>query len=629
MDKKSVVFWRIIIFWDIGLLVNKGNLLNGRKVTRFIKVFAFYTTKKECRHDALALEIQNHFKGELTVKMNLTMKMLAYFLLVVMTAAAGFAYTIWKVDDTARMVAQVNNEDLPRLLKTSQINKNAADQVAILRGYYITKDPQMLTDYKKAADANEKIELDLINSARSSGARQLASEIKSLEDKYQEIAEKKFIPLVQAGKQEEMQQVMRQELVPAAKALVDKLNEAQEFRNKIINEAMQEATSNAHHAKTVAVGAALSAALLGMVIGFFAARSIARPVNQLAAVAQKVADGDLTEQVMVDRQDEIGQLAAAFNTMVTQLKSLIKQINANAEQVAASSEELTASSEQSAQAANQIATSITDVAHGATEQLTAANETSAVVEQMSAGIQQVAANTNNVAEQSAQAAEKAKDGGQAVEKAVSQMKNIETTAQTVAEAVAKLGEQSKEIGQIVGTIAGIAGQTNLLALNAAIEAARAGEQGRGFAVVAEEVRKLAEESQNAAKQIADLVHTIQNDTDKAVTAMDAGAREVRLGTEVVTGAGAAFREIVALISQVSSQVREISAAIQQMASGSQQIVGSVRRIDTLSKASAGEAQSVSAATEEQLASMEEIATSSQALAKLAQDLQQAVARFRV
>lgn len=151
-----------------------------------------------------------------------------------------------------------------------------------------------------------------------------------------------------------------------------------------------------------------------------------------------------------------------------------------------------------------------------------------------------------------------------------------------------MGERSKEIGQIVDTISGIAGQTNLLALNAAIEAARAGEQGRGFAVVAEEVRKLAEQSQEAAKKIAELIGEIQGDTDKAVIAMNEGTREVKTGAEVVNVAGAAFREIAEMVTQVSGQVKEISAALQQMASGSRQVASSVKKIDELSRASVGE-----------------------------------------
>lgn len=364
--------------------------------------------------------------------------------------------------------------------------------------------------------------------------------------------------------------------------------------------------------------------------GYWIARAIARPVGAVTGSLVEVANGNLTVQDLnIESVNEIGRLAAALNEMKNNTTDLVRQIQGNAQQIAASSEELTASSEQSAQAANLIAGSISEVASGANEQLTAANEASDVVEQMSAGIQQVAVNTNHVAEKSAHAAEKATYGGQAVEKAVKQMVQVEDTVNTSAKVVVKLGERSKEIGQIIDTISGIAGQTNLLALNAAIEAARAGEQGRGFAVVAEEVRKLAEQSQDAAKKIAELIGEIQGDTDKAVVAMNNGTREVRTGTEVVNAAGQAFEEIVESVSQVSDQVSEILAAIQHMASSSQQIVGSVKKIDGLSKASSGEAQSVSAATEEQLASMEEIASSSQALAQMAQDLQAAVEKFHV
>ncbi|XER08199.1 hypothetical protein SRRS_38130 [Sporomusa rhizae] len=563
------------------------------------------------------------------MKMNLTAKMVAYFLMVVLVTSTGFAFTIWKVNDAVDENVLVKEKMVPLLVKTNEISYNATAQVAFLRGWFLTGDPQMLANWQKASDSSTANEEELIKMSVTEEDRKLTAATKELDDRYTELAVKRFVPMVQAGQRDEAIKLMVGEMGPAAKALDAQLMEHSKFRVAQINTEIDKSVANAKSARTAAVVASVLAAVLGIAIGFFAARSIARPVNQLATVAQKVAGGNLTEQVTVDRQDEIGQLAADFNTMIGQLKVLIKQISINAEQVAASSEELTASSEQSAQAANQVATSIMGVANGATEQLTAAGEASAVVEQMSAGIQQVAANTNYVAEQSAQAVEKAKTGGKAVEEAVNQMAQIEGTVNTSAKVVTKLGERSKEIGQIVDTISGIAGQTNLLALNAAIEAARAGEQGRGFAVVAEEVRKLAEQSQDAAKKIAELIGEIQVDTDRAVVAMNDGTREVRTGAEVVNMAGLAFREIVELISQVSGQVAEISASIQQMASGSQQIVGSVKKIDALSKTSAGESQSVSAATEEQLASMEEIASSSQALANLAQELQSAAARFRV
>ncbi len=370
--------------------------------------------------------------------------------------------------------------------------------------------------------------------------------------------------------------------------------------------------------------------LLVLVIAFFVSNKIAQPLITMVEFCGELADGDFRDKPRrLQRKDELGQLGDALVNMRGKLRTILKKVNESAETVAASSEQLTASAEQSALVVTQVASAISDVAAGAEKQLKEVDEASAVVEQMSAGIQQVAASTNQVAGNSAQAAQKAKEGDKSVEKAVSQMAHIEQTVNNSAQVVANLGERSKEIGQIVDTISGIAGQTNLLALNAAIEAARAGEQGKGFAVVAEEVRKLAEQSQEAAKQIAALIGEIQGDTDKAVIAMNEGTREVKVGTEVVTTAGIAFKEIVTLVSQVSEQVREISAAIQQMAGSSQQIVASVKEIDGHSKTAVGQAQTVSAATEEQAASMEEITSSSQSLAMLAQDLQTAVSRFRV
>ena len=564
------------------------------------------------------------------MKMNLATKMIIYFLLVVAVAATGFTYTIWMVDDAVSENLELKNTMLPLLLQTNDITYNATAQVAYLRGWFIYGDRQFYDSWQQASKASTASEEELIKmSVVSAEGRKHAEDTKALDSKYTELAEKKFVPLLQAGKRDEALKVMSEEMGPIAKALDAQLVEHTKFRTKQINNALDGAVANARQAKMAAIIAAVFATIIGIVIGFLAARSISRPVNALAVVARKVAAGDLTENIKIERQDEIGQLASAFNTMVSQLKELIRQVTINAEQVAASSEELTANAEQSAQASNQIATAITDVAAGATAQMEAANETSAVVEQMSAGIQQIAANANEVSDQSAQAADKARNGDKEVEKAVSQMKQIEDTVNTSARVVVKLGERSREIGQIVDTISGIAGQTNLLALNAAIEAARAGEQGRGFAVVAEEVRKLAEQSQEAAKKIAGLIGEIQGDTEKAVVAMNEGTQEVRRGTEVVNAAGSAFKDIMAVVDQVSDQVKEISAAIQQMATGSQQIVASVKKIDDLSKKSAGESQGVSAATEEQLASMEEIATSSQALASLAQDLQTAVTKFRV
>jgi len=438
------------------------------------------------------------------------------------------------------------------------------------------------------------------------------------------------IKLALQNKNAEAYALYEQRVRPPMEEFQTYLIELAEYNAESANKINNKNDADFEQSKNYLLAIVLIVFLVLVVSGLMITNIITKPLNTMVLVCKEFAADDFRHKPRkLLRKDEIGQLADALADMRNSLRILMKNVNESAEQLAASSEELTASADQSAQAANQVTQSITDVAHGAEVQLTITNNTSTVVQEMSISIQQVATNANEVAGQSMQAANKAKVGNKAVDKAVHQMAQIEQTVTISAQIVVKLGERSKEIGQIVDTISGIAAQTNLLALNAAIEAARAGEQGRGFAVVAEEVRKLAEQSQDAAKQIAVLIGEIQNDTDKAVVAMDDGTREVKLGAEVVNASGVAFQEIATMVTQVSDQTKTISTAIEQMAINSQQIVGSVKQIDELSKMASGEAQAVSAATQEQSASMEEIASSSQALANMAMELREAVSKFQI
>lgn len=376
-------------------------------------------------------------------------------------------------------------------------------------------------------------------------------------------------------------------------------------------------------------GSAAALVVLAAFIVALVTRRIVQPLEQLQGVAEKIAQGDCTTVIAVQEKNEIGNLADSFRTMTVNIQNLIGHIRNSSSQVASSSEQLTSSAEQSAQAATQVAGVINEVAQGAEIQARTVNKANEAVATMVASIQHATGSAGSVVTAANQATSAAQEGDKAVHITVTQMKQIEIAVDNAAQVVAKLGTRSTEIGQIVDAISGIAGQTNLLALNAAIEAARAGEQGRGFAVVAEEVRKLAEQSQNAAKQIAQLIGEIQEDTAQAIASMDAGTREVKVGTEVVHSAGQAFKEIVRLIEQVSIQADGITADVEQMEQGSRELVFSVQDIEKISKNTLGQTQSVSAATQEQSASMEEIAASSQALARMAEELQKTVEQFKV
>lgn len=369
-----------------------------------------------------------------------------------------------------------------------------------------------------------------------------------------------------------------------------------------------------------------------IVIIYCIANSISRPIKKMALMAEKVAQGDLQcdgQELTGLSNDEVGRLAASFQIMIANLQQVVKQVAQSAEQVAASAEELTASSDHSSQASQQVAMTIGEVADGAQRQLQAVDTTVIVVQQLSTNIGQVAKKSDNIASLTEQSVGETQLGQDAINRVIVQMDNIVKSTSQVQDAIHKATDSSSEIIHIVDVISGIAGQTNLLALNAAIEAARAGEAGRGFAVVADEVRKLAENSQEAAKKITMLINENKVNIDNAVRAIGAGSKDVQVGFDVVNIAGKSFATIADLVTMASAQVRETSATLTEMAGDSLHITKTVQEIDTISAEAAGQVQMVSAAVQEQSASAVEIADSSQELAKMAQNLQSIVCKFKV
>ncbi|MCL6660433.1 MULTISPECIES: methyl-accepting chemotaxis protein [Paenibacillus] len=400
------------------------------------------------------------------------------------------------------------------------------------------------------------------------------------------------------------------------------------------NEGSEAATNGsvvlAENTFNVILAVTIFAFLAAVFIAFFIASIISRPIKKMNEAAMAIANGDLTgETIVLKNKDELGTLAASFNTMSGNLRSMIESVSMTSEQVAASSEELLASAEQNTQASEQISQTVEELAVGTSDQVDIVKRSSQAMNEMALGSEQIAELAQSVSVSAVDAANQSSEGNMIIQQAVEQMGSVRNSIASLTELVTGLGERSAEIGTITEVINNIARQTNLLALNAAIEAARAGEHGRGFAVVAGEVRKLAEESSTSAQRITDLVQLIQKDTDHAVQAVKVNSSETEAGIEMVTAAGQAFEQISDAVNKVAGEIQEVSAGSEEMSASTTEVVGYVSQISNIAGEAAGGVHNVSAATQQQLASMEEIASSAGSLSKMAEELQEQINKFKV
>ena len=369
--------------------------------------------------------------------------------------------------------------------------------------------------------------------------------------------------------------------------------------------------------------------LCAVASNFFFGR-ITKQLDNVIDTLKKIAGGNLkVPDLNVTSSDEIGALSSTVNDMKIRLKNLITKISDCSKRVAASGEELTAGMHQSNESINMVAQSMTVLTGDAVEQGNTIQTLEDKFSEMSDKMDALSETVMMMQQIATDSSTNAGDGKTKVDIAIEMMKNIEVQVMSSSKVIGELGKRSDEIGQIVETISGIAGQTNLLALNAAIEAARAGEHGRGFAVVAEEVRKLAEQSSEAAGNISALIDTIQKDTASAVESIEQGNKCVEEGTNSVAETGKAFVGIEEQAAKLTENVEKSLMDIGAVFMSNQEIFTAIQKVREISNRASDNANSVSAATQEQSASMHEIDDASKILSDLANELQGEVDKFKI
>ncbi len=377
-----------------------------------------------------------------------------------------------------------------------------------------------------------------------------------------------------------------------------------------------------------AIAILLIAILMGG-IGWWLIGQNLRPLRRVVVSMQEIAEGDMRGAALPETDDEIGELSTSANVMRDKLRQLLQGVSKSTDSVTESAKMLKEQAEQTQLSIQQVADSAVHLANGTTQQVSIVTTLQEHTARMRQHMHALHGGAKVMAEAAQNSQEKAVGGRKTVAKAVDQIKNIAEQVNSSAKVVDTLGKRSSEIGSIVETISNIADQTNLLALNAAIEAARAGDAGRGFAVVAEEVRKLAEQSSSAAQNITTLITAIQQDTDMAVASISEGSQSVNEGAEIVIATGEAFRLIEEQVETLNKTVEQSIAAIETLNSVTHDIADNMDKVMNSSRIATDEAQNVSAATEQQAATIHDISAANNRLSGLAKALSAEVKKFKI
>ncbi|MBP5101377.1 methyl-accepting chemotaxis protein [Pseudomonas protegens] len=395
---------------------------------------------------------------------------------------------------------------------------------------------------------------------------------------------------ISAGRDKAKMDAMRQ--------LTSELREAEKSLQDARSQAMDAAKSSA---LAILIGGGLLAAVLAMLVAWSLSSNLVGRIRQAVEVAKAIAAGRLDSSISVTGRDEVSNLLQAFAAMQERLRTMISQIKLGADQLVSASQSISSASLQ--------------LSASAQEQSHSASSMAATVEELTVSINHVADNAGDAHALSSESGRQSEEGGSVIQDTLGSMRLIAETVQASATQIGELGQHAEQISSIVSVIKGIAEQTNLLALNAAIEAARAGEQGRGFAVVADEVRLLAQRTANSTQEITEMVDKIQLGTREAVSSMDVGVNQVKSGVEQAQQAGEAIVNIRTSSGNVVRVVDQISLALREQTAASQDVARNVERIAQMSQQNSQ--------------AVEETTETARSLQQLAQNLEQQVNVFRL
>ena len=491
----------------------------------------------------------------------------------------------------------------PKTILANQIYKNINEIARAIRNVALLDDKESIAKetgrINKAMSAIDGIIDKFNNMPLDAKEKQLITAIVDAKNKYKTVQEE-ALKITSEGKKKEVITFLIGKVRPIQAAYFNTVDEFLQYQNTGMEKSADTVGKTVKTIQGLTVLFAAIGTVIAILIAFFTIRIITHSLNKAVFIADKVGGGDFTGEILIDSNNEMGQLLASLKGMVEKLKSAISVVKTTSQRLTEDSRQLNISAK--------------EISSTMEEQVAKSSQIAAASEEMSQTTIDIAKNSSNIAASATNASAVAKEGEHIVNKSVAEVATIAERVSESAELIKTLGERSKQIGNIVGVIKDIADQTNLLALNAAIEAARAGEQGRGFAVVADEVRKLAEKTTNATSEISEMIQSIQGEVNKAVMSTDHATAQVKVGVDLSTQAGGALIKIVGSVDGLHQMVEQIASATEEMSQVSDQIS---QDINTIAHSSKGI-----------LSRSEQISHSSSDLAELSAKLHEIAGQFK-
>lgn len=554
-----------------------------------------------------------------------TQIMLGFGIVVLLIVILGVS-TALGINNLVEYSEDVSEEQLPVLIADSRLTFNIAERVALTRGYMLTGEEEYVEEFNQLTEVSAQLQQELLTIDNSEEMANLVE--RSIE--WRKIIVEQVFPAIQAGNEAEALRIDREITEPLANALILEFNEMTSDRQDSV---LAEGLLRAEEGKTTAIVnfvLAIISITIGVVISYMMARGISRPVIQVSDRVERMAEGYLNDVPLeTKRKDELGQQVYAINTMRERIQGTLFGTLNISRQLNESSGELLTSTETVRDSSNQIAATMEQLAAGAEAQANTASNMAEMVGEFFEdvrGANEAGQGVGNAAEEVLQ---RTGDGNERMANSVEQMNGIYQVVNESVEQIQLLDNQTKEISELVIVISEIAEQTNLLALNAAIEAARAGEQGKGFAVVADEVRKLAEQVAESVNKITFIVNRVQEGSSTAVKFLENGYTSVIEGKEAVVETQAVFEDITNLVTNMTRLTAEMSSNLNHIEEVGEQLTTGVAEIASIAEESAAGVQETTASVEQTTFQMEMINDGAEKLSELATELEKSVNQFAI